>query len=161
MDSIDTNISDIYFIPEYHSEDFCNGTEVLILIPSDIKDKEDLFQVYSEKLLLPGYFGKNWDALDECIGDLNWLNYKRIILMHTDWPLYSDKNVYKTGETNKDIYIGVLSHAIAKNKANPDTNLSKEVIVFFPLEYKKEINKIYRGKMHLLIPVYQDFYKKI
>lgn len=30
----------------------------------------DLFDAIADALALPGYFGRNWDALDECLRDL-------------------------------------------------------------------------------------------
>lgn len=35
-------------------------------------DKE-LFGVVSAAMRFPSYFGNNWDALDECLGDMEWL----------------------------------------------------------------------------------------
>lgn len=37
-----------------------------------IKDDEMLFSVLSKALGFPDYFGRNWDALDECLADMEW-----------------------------------------------------------------------------------------
>jgi hypothetical protein len=38
------------------------------------KNKLNLLDQFSKALNFPDYFGKNWDAFDEVMGDLNWLN---------------------------------------------------------------------------------------
>ncbi len=40
---------------------------------ADVNDDKDLFAVISNAMHFPDYFGHNWDALDECLGDMDWL----------------------------------------------------------------------------------------
>jgi hypothetical protein len=38
-------------------------------------------------LEFPDYFGHNWDALEECLADLDWLPAKGYVLLFTDAEL--------------------------------------------------------------------------
>jgi hypothetical protein len=38
-----------------------------------IRDAAALFDACADTLQFPAYFGNNWDALQDCLGDLSWL----------------------------------------------------------------------------------------
>jgi len=44
------------------------------------KTKEQLHCEIGAALQFPSYYGENWDALDECIADLDWLPAKWILV---------------------------------------------------------------------------------
>jgi RNAse (barnase) inhibitor barstar len=61
----------------------------MLRIPKHIGDKQGLFEKYSRDLHFPEYFGFNWDALEECLADLSWLDEPLVCVWHEDLPLAS------------------------------------------------------------------------
>ena len=45
-----------------------------ITAPTGLNTSHNVFAFYSKALSFPDYFGWNWDAFDECITDLSWLD---------------------------------------------------------------------------------------
>ena len=50
------------------------GVRVAAIDGTAVESKQDLMSALSEALELPDYFGGNWDALDEVLRDLAWLD---------------------------------------------------------------------------------------
>lgn len=46
------------------------GVHPVVVDSNDCKDQSALFDTLATKLDFPDYFGRNWDALDECVADL-------------------------------------------------------------------------------------------
>jgi RNAse (barnase) inhibitor barstar len=62
------------------------------------KTPASLFTEFARALEFPDYFGHNWDALEECLTDLEWLPAKGYILLITDAALVlsNDEEEYET-----------------------------------------------------------------
>src|SRR5262249_40154335 len=57
------------------------GLHVGEMDAQNIRTQSDLFTAIAEAMKFPEYFGKNWDALDECLRDLEWISAKGYVLM--------------------------------------------------------------------------------
>ena len=57
-----------------------------------------LFAEFAKVMELPEYFGHNWDALEECLADLEWMPAKGYVLLLTDAEqiLPQDEEEYAT-----------------------------------------------------------------
>lgn len=101
---------------------FADSKALVAHVPSGMTDKPKLLKLLAKELKFPAYFGQNWDALDECLRDLSWLDgVKRVAIVHADVP-FSAKG------TNRAAYLGVLQNAVSSWKKGE----AHELIVAFP-----------------------------
>ena len=101
------------------AEDFGDG--MIANVRAGIASVDDLYDVLSEALHLPNYFGRNWDALDEVLGDLSWLAPRKIVIVHADLPdLAADE---------LRVYLDVLRTAVDEWTRRPGAH---ELVVAFP-----------------------------
>ncbi len=103
-------------------------------IPAGIETAEKLIDALDVNLGFPDYFGRNWDALDECIRDLNWLAPVQVVIDHDDVPLKNDLE-------RLEIYLSILYDAVDHWERRKEHKL----IVIFPTEYERKI----RWLMHV------------
>jgi len=73
-------------------------------IPAGLENRQDLFKALQGQLKFPDYFGHNWDALDECLHDLCWIEQRRVVIIHHDVPMLPSKDT--------EIYIDVLKSCL-------------------------------------------------
>ena len=99
-------------------------------IPKGLTSKFQLMEALSLALCLPDYFGSNWDALEECITDLSWIQPFQVAIVHQDLPLMA--------ESELKIYLDILRHAIAYW----ETKREHSLLVFFPQDVKREVHSI-------------------
>ena len=70
-----------------------------------VSDKAELMRALAAALGFPGWFGANWDALEDCLTDANWAGVDgRVLLLEAGGGLTADEN---------GIFIDVLRSAAA------------------------------------------------
>lgn len=71
--------------------------------PSIANTKELLTSLYY-LLWFPGYFGFNWNALEDCLNDFDWICQKKIVIVHDIIPQLPAEDL--------KIYLDILNIAI-------------------------------------------------
>ena len=69
------------------------------------------FREFSAALQFPTYFGENWDALDECLCDMDWLSFRSLTIVIDEYEKLFGKR--KRGMKNKEMLRGILENAAA------------------------------------------------
>jgi RNAse (barnase) inhibitor barstar len=57
------------------------GLAVFKIDIASVRNKDDLLETIASALEFPPTFGKNWDALNDCLTDLSWLDRKGWVLI--------------------------------------------------------------------------------
>ncbi len=78
-----------------------------------IRSEQDLYDEFSAACQFPYYFGNNWDALSECITDLEWLPADAYVFALSDFD-----QVLKTLGEDMSILLRLLDDA-AKEWSTP------------------------------------------
>ena len=111
-------------IPEEFRVDSLN-----VVLGQRAMTKEHFLEKIGEKLHFPDYYGKNWDALDECLCDLSWIQSKVVRLVFLHLPL-EDKEELKT-------LLEILAHAKMVTK-----EFGIELEVIFPEKERKTLTSL-------------------
>jgi RNAse (barnase) inhibitor barstar len=110
------------------------GDGLIAHVPAGISSVDELYDALTEALHLPGYFGRNWDALDEVLGDLSWLAPRRVVIVHADLP---DLPVEQL-----TMYLDVLRTAVDEWTRRPG---SHELVAAFPEVEQLAIRRLLAG----------------
>ncbi len=55
-------------------------------LSAEIDGRDALFDAYTRALSFPDWFGRNWDALWDLLGDLSWLDGRAVAIVHDGLP---------------------------------------------------------------------------
>ena len=106
-----------------------------VIVRPEIKNKNELFELFCSQLKFPEYFGENWDAFYDCLADLSWVYEQKIVIQHKDIPLESINE--------KKIYIQILSDLVDHwNKYKEFHQLE----ICFPRKNEREIDLICQNR---------------
>ena len=88
---------------------FSLETKNWILLNGDIiNNKETFLKEISKLLNFPGYFGKNWDALNDCITDMSWFDLSKPLHI-----IYKNSNNFQENSPNDfSIAMEIMSSAV-------------------------------------------------
>jgi len=102
------------------------------VVPAGICTREGLFDAYESELRLPHGFGRNWDALDECLRDLSWIAERRVSIIHRDLPALP--------KTQSATYLEILAYCVRDWKPGE----RHQLIVVFPSELRDKVESVTR-----------------
>ena len=111
---------------------FRDSGAIVVRLPTGLRSRRKLFAALSRRLKLPGYFGKNWDALEECLRDLSWVgDAPRVAVAHCSLPLRARSAARKT-------YLQVLRSATSFTRDEG----SPRLVVVFPESERAEVTRL-------------------
>ena len=71
-----------------------------------VTSKEEFLTLVAQALEFPGYYGRNWDAFDECIRDLAWLPARGHVLVLDEYQWFAQRD-----PENWNIALAILKEA--------------------------------------------------
>lgn len=87
----DINRCGVYHVPLKGAADLLtaaeeSGLSIFRIDLAAVRDKDALFERLATALEFPDWFGRNWDALADCLSDLSWMpaDGYLILLEHCD-----------------------------------------------------------------------------
>ena len=102
------------------------------VVPRGIEGRDALFRCLVRQLSLPEHFGANWDALDECLRDLSWIERHRVVLFHESLPALEDEHL--------TTYLEILRDALLDWRRD----LDDELVVALPCSARERVLRLPR-----------------
>ncbi len=125
-----------------------NGFTLKVARGAKCKTKDGLFAEFARALSFPDYFGHDWDALEECLADLEWLPAKGYVVIVTDAEqvLAKDKEEYPT-------FIDILNDAGESWSSRQGNSAAQTGVPFHIVLVVSERHK--SARKSLLVPALQ------
>lgn len=68
------------------------GWQLSSMDGSILSDASALFDACAEIFAFPAYFGRNWDALHDCLADLSWLDDVGRVVLWERFGVFADRD---------------------------------------------------------------------
>ena len=104
------------------------GTVIRVVRGSRMESKELLLDEFAAAFQFPMYFGRNWDAFEECMADLQWLPGKAYLLI-----ISNASSLLKLGSKNDSVIFFKILNRISQQWANgelPNVGADRDLIPF-------------------------------
>jgi hypothetical protein len=62
----------------------------IVVDGTDVEDKDAFLESCDEAFELPEWFGMNWDALDECLSDLDHEGAEGVLVVWSGWGAFAE-----------------------------------------------------------------------
>lgn len=110
-----------------------------------------VFKEFAKALDFPDYFGHNWDALEECLADLEWLPAKGYVLLITD-----AEAVIPNDEEEYETFLEILDDAgEAWSKGQTTNGQSAPFHVFFAVAEQRKSQRPHWGLEEIVLTTNQ------
>lgn len=101
---------------------------LIVRIPAKLNRKRRVLAAYYGQLRLPDYFGWNWDAFEEALRDLSWLDgVRNVIIVHRDVPFASSVE-------QQEVYLSILRDRVKNARQH-----GPQFTVIFPPRVRKTV----------------------
>ena len=94
--------------------------DTFVAVIRSVNNEKELFSEFAKKLLFPDYFGNNWNALNDCLANLMWINEKKIVIVF--------ESIAHLDSTTKEDLMDVLNDTVQLWNAYSDLH-DVEIIV--------------------------------
>lgn len=101
----------------------------VVEIDAGITRRDDLFSALAGGMQFPDHFGRNWDALSDCLKDLSNIDGD-VLIVHHDVPLRRS--------SDERTYLEILIDAQESWAASGD----RRIVATFPESCRDEVNEL-------------------
>lgn len=103
-----------------------SAESLVVRVPSELNRKRRVLAVFAGRLRFPDYFGWNWDAFEECLADLSWLEgVREVTVVHRDVP-------FADAREQRAVYLSILQD---RTQGSQEPKLS----VIFPPRCRRKV----------------------